>query len=72
MGGKRRRNYNRFHQDSSGSKTASEESKKDEKEIWKMFGPFSVHSISNKNLCSSVSKGATQIETKDIFFFGFR
>ena len=50
------------YQGSSGTKSASEESKKDEQEMWKKFGPFSVHLISNKKLCSSISKDIIQID----------
>ena len=48
--------------------SAFEESKMMDRKGGKRFGPFTVHSISNKNFCSFINKEGTQIKTKDNVF----
>ena len=48
--------------------SAFEESKMMDRKGGKRFGPFTVHSISNKNFCSFINKEGTQIKAKDNVF----
>ena len=69
---KQRHDYNRRHQVPNKIKVRQKVPLKDQKGMsrkggkfsFKWFGPFTVHSISQKNLCSLINKDETLIKTK--------
>ena len=69
---KQRRDYNRRRQVPNKIKVAQKVLLKNQRRFdrkggkfsFKWFGPFTIHSISNKNLCSLLNKDGTLIKTK--------
>ena len=70
---KQRRDYNWHHQVPNKIKVGQKVLLKNHRRMdrkcgkfsFKWFGPFTVHLISNKNLCSLINKDGTLIKTKD-------